>query len=116
MTTEDARRGDHAELSPQEAADRLPIRELVDAYAYCADRRDATGQMGLFTEDADSLVYVPSRNPLRLLSNFADGMHSRRYSMNSTSTKPPCTSTVKALRCLRCERVESGCEALLHGE
>jgi hypothetical protein len=31
----------HAELSPSEAADRLAIRELFDAYAHCADRRDA---------------------------------------------------------------------------
>ena len=44
-------------------ADRLAIRELVDAYAYCADRRDAAGQMALFTEDANFLVYMDSRNP-----------------------------------------------------
>ena len=30
----------HAAISPDEAADRLAIRELVDAYAFCADRRD----------------------------------------------------------------------------
>ena len=41
----------HPTISPQEAADRLAIRELVDAYAHCADRRDARGQMDLFTED-----------------------------------------------------------------
>jgi hypothetical protein len=41
----------HGPISPEEAADRLAIRELVDAYAHCADRRDATGQMALFTED-----------------------------------------------------------------
>jgi hypothetical protein len=28
----------HDELSPAEAADRLAIRELFDAYAHCADR------------------------------------------------------------------------------
>jgi ketosteroid isomerase-like protein len=44
-------------------ADRLAIRELVDAYAYCADRRDAAGQMALFTEDADFLVYMDGSNP-----------------------------------------------------
>jgi hypothetical protein len=38
----------HAMISPQEAADRLAIRELIDAYAHCADRRDAKGQMALF--------------------------------------------------------------------
>ena len=34
----------HIEPSPSEAADRLAIRELFDAYAHCADRRDAEGQ------------------------------------------------------------------------
>jgi ketosteroid isomerase-like protein len=63
VTTGEAGRGGQAELSPQEAADRLAIRELVDAYAYCADRRDASGQMDLFTDDANFLVYMDSRNP-----------------------------------------------------
>src|ERR1700751_118378 len=58
MTSADSRRGDHADLSLAQVADRLAIRELVDAYAYCADRRDATGQMALFTEDAEFLVYM----------------------------------------------------------
>ena len=47
----------HTTISPQEAADRLAIRELVDAYAHCADRRDARGQMALFTEDTRFLVF-----------------------------------------------------------
>jgi hypothetical protein len=34
----------HLALSPNEAADRLAIRELVEAYARCADRRDAKSQ------------------------------------------------------------------------
>jgi hypothetical protein len=34
----------HVVISPAEAADRLAIRELVEAYAHCADRRDAEGQ------------------------------------------------------------------------
>ena len=55
-------RTDHAGLSLPEAADRLAIRELVDAYAYCADRRDSAGQMALFTEDADFVVYADSSN------------------------------------------------------
>ena len=63
MTSGDFRRAKHAGLSPQEAADRLAIRELVDAYARCADRRDAAGQMALFTEDTDFLVYMDSSNP-----------------------------------------------------
>ncbi|MFE5037501.1 nuclear transport factor 2 family protein [Streptomyces sp. NPDC056683] len=48
----------HPSVSPQEAADRLAIRELVDAYAHCADRRDAKGQMSLFTEDTRFLVFM----------------------------------------------------------
>ena len=57
------RRGDHPGLSLPEAAERLAIRELVDAYAYRADRRDAAGQMELFTEDTELVVFVDSRNP-----------------------------------------------------
>ena len=41
----------HTELSPAEGADRLAIRELFDAYAHCADTRDAEGQRALFTAD-----------------------------------------------------------------
>jgi hypothetical protein len=49
---------EHTSISPEEAADRLAIRELVDAYAHCADRRDAEGQKGLFTEDTHFVVYM----------------------------------------------------------
>src|ERR1700752_997829 len=63
MKSEDSPRDQHAELSLQQVADRLAIRKLVDAYAYCADRRDAAGQMALFTADTDFLVYMDSRNP-----------------------------------------------------
>jgi hypothetical protein len=48
----------HTSNSPQESADRLAIRELVDAYAHCADRRDAEGQMALFTKDTRFLVFM----------------------------------------------------------
>jgi ketosteroid isomerase-like protein len=48
----------HPTLSPEEAADRLAIRELIDAYARCADRRDAAGQMALFTDDSHFAVYM----------------------------------------------------------
>jgi ketosteroid isomerase-like protein len=48
-------------ISPDEAADRLAIRELVDAYAHCADRRDAKGQMALFTPDTRFLVFMDAR-------------------------------------------------------
>ena len=52
----------HATISPQEAADRLAIRELVEAYAHCADRRDANGQMSLFTENTHFVVYMNSKD------------------------------------------------------
>jgi len=48
----------HGELTPTEAADRLAIRELFDAYAHCADRRDAEGQKALFTDDTAFAVYM----------------------------------------------------------
>src|SRR5689334_19516313 len=48
----------HTEVSAAELADRLAIRELFDAYAHCADRRDAEGQKSLFTEDAVFAVYM----------------------------------------------------------
>src|SRR5580692_6117406 len=52
----------HISISPAEAADRLAIRELVEAYAHCADRRDAKGQMSLFTEDTHFVVYMNARD------------------------------------------------------
>jgi hypothetical protein len=53
----------HTVVSPAEAADRLAIRELVEAYAYCADTRDAAGQMGLFTPDTHFLVFMDAKEP-----------------------------------------------------
>jgi hypothetical protein len=53
----------HAAISPSEAADRLAIRELVEAYAYCADRRDAKGQMALFTPDTHFVVFMNAKDP-----------------------------------------------------
>ncbi len=53
----------HVAISPAEAADRLAIRELVEAYAHCADRRDAKGQMSLFTADAHFVVYMSAKDP-----------------------------------------------------
>jgi SnoaL-like domain len=53
----------HVAISPEEAADRLAIRELIEAYAYCADRRDAKGQMALFTADTHFVVYMNAKDP-----------------------------------------------------
>ena len=52
----------HVSISAQEAADRLSIRELVEAYAHCADRRDAQGQMFLFTADTHFVVYMDAKS------------------------------------------------------
>ena len=59
----------HLTLSPQEAADRLAIRELFDAYAHCADTRDAVGQKALFTTDTRFEVYIdgPGSEPSSVL-------------------------------------------------
>jgi ketosteroid isomerase-like protein len=54
----------HVTISPEETADRLAIRELVEAYAHCADRRDAKGQMALFTSDTHFVVYMNAKDPL----------------------------------------------------
>jgi ketosteroid isomerase-like protein len=50
-------------ISPEEAADRLAIRELIEAYARCADRRDAKGQMALFTADTHFVVHMNAKDP-----------------------------------------------------
>ena len=53
----------HVSISPEEAGDRLAIRELVEAYAQCADGRDAKGQMSLFTADTHFLVFMNAKDP-----------------------------------------------------
>jgi ketosteroid isomerase-like protein len=49
-------------ITPTEQADRMAIRDLVDAYAHCADRRDAEGQKSLFTEDTHFVVYMDGQD------------------------------------------------------
>jgi ketosteroid isomerase-like protein len=53
----------HIAISLEEAAHRLAIRELVDAYAHCADRRDVEGQISLFTPDTHFVVYMNAKDP-----------------------------------------------------
>ena len=53
----------YVSISPEEAADRLAIRELVEAYAHCADRRDAKGQMSLFTAYTHFVVFMNAKDP-----------------------------------------------------
>ena len=62
----------HLSISPEEAADRLAIRELVEGYAHCADRRDAKGQMALFTAETHFVVYMNAKDPTP-----AQELHSR---------------------------------------
>jgi SnoaL-like domain len=61
-----------ASISSQEAADRLAIRELIDAYASCADTRDADGQKALFTADTRFVVYMQGEG-----SDPTDDLHGR---------------------------------------
>ena len=53
----------HLTISPGEVADRLAIRELIEAYAHCADRRDANGQMSLFAADTHFVMYMDAKDP-----------------------------------------------------
>jgi hypothetical protein len=55
--------GQHIAISPTEVADRLAIRELVEAYAHRADLRDARGQMSLFTLDTHFVVFMNAKDP-----------------------------------------------------
>ena len=95
--------------APSEGADRLAIRELFDAYAHCADRRDADGQKALFTADTRFAVYLngdgsePSyvldgREALRPIFNDLNQYRRPRISTgkarsNSTATGPPARAT-----------------------
>jgi hypothetical protein len=54
----------HVTISPEEAADQLAIRELVEAYAHCADRRDAKGQIALLTPDTHFVVYMNAKDSM----------------------------------------------------
>ena len=48
-------------ISLLEIQDRIAIRQLFDRYAHCADRRDATGQMALFTTDTVFEVFMDGK-------------------------------------------------------
>ncbi len=54
------------EITPAEQADRSAIRELMDDYAHCADRREAERQKSLFNGDTfvkvDGAWLVAERN------------------------------------------------------
>ena len=71
----------HLTISPTEAADRLAIRELIEAYAHCADRRDAQGQMSLFAADAHFVAYLNAEEP-----TLSQEEHSRSTCLPSSQT------------------------------
>jgi hypothetical protein len=58
----------------REIEDRNCIRELIDAYAYCADTRDAKAQMALFTEDTRFIVFMDARSsePTQVITKRED--------------------------------------------
>jgi len=62
----------HVSIAADEAADRLAIRDLVDAYAFCADTRDAEGQKALFTDDTRFVVHMAGEG-----SDPTDDLHGR---------------------------------------
>jgi hypothetical protein len=49
-------------LSPEEAADRLAIRELIGAYTHCTVRRDAGGQKAYFTPATHFVIHADARS------------------------------------------------------
>jgi len=53
----------HLTISASEAADRLVIRELVEAQKHCADRGDVKDQMALFTADTNFVVCMNAKDP-----------------------------------------------------
>jgi hypothetical protein len=61
-------------MAPEEAADRLAIRELIDAYAHFADRREPDEQAALYDDDGRTLVYTdPSASePAQVLTGRAE--------------------------------------------
>ena len=64
----------NTEQKLQQLEDRIAIRELIDQYAYCADTRDAQGQMALFTADTNFEVFMDSRSaaPTQVINSRQD--------------------------------------------
>jgi hypothetical protein len=105
----------HTAISPTEQADRLAIRELVDAYAHCADRRDADGQKALFTEDTHFVVYMDGQGaePTQVLDGRealtpvfddlnryqATCTSTGRARSRSTASEPPARATASPITC-----------------
>jgi hypothetical protein len=79
-------------MTPEEAADRVGIRELIDACAHCADRRDADSQMALFAPDTHNgrggtVSVGPASRPRRNRNRKRSGR------VGSEAERPPRTAT-----------------------
>ena len=77
----------HTELTPAEAADRLALRELFDAYPHCADHRHADGQKALFTEDTRFAVYMDGEGSEPTYVLQGDKKRSHPFSTTSIATR-----------------------------
>jgi hypothetical protein len=64
----------HATITLEETADRLAIRELIDAYAHFADRRQPDEQAALYADDGRTLVYSDpaALKPAQVLTGHAE--------------------------------------------
>lgn len=47
----------------EQLEDRIAIRELIDAYTYCADTRNIQQHMAFFTENTNFEVYMDEKIP-----------------------------------------------------
>ncbi|HEY1828900.1 MAG TPA: nuclear transport factor 2 family protein [Acidimicrobiales bacterium] len=64
-----------ADTLNDEAADRLEIRDLVYAWAHCADRRKPDEQAALFTSDGTIAVYAgdpATSEPIQSLTGHSE--------------------------------------------
>ena len=88
----------HAAVTADEAGDRLAIREQIDAYAHCADRRLPEHQADLYVDGGRTLVYQgPGSEPAQVLSSrdeHVEGFRTlSRYAM-TTHFNGQCTVTL----------------------
>lgn len=107
------------------AADRLAIRELIDQYAFCADTRDAQGQMALFTDDTHFVVFMDAKasEPTQVINNRAnlfpvfDNLNTYRATMHFNGQNKVQLSGDKATGIAYCiahhQTIEAGIQKLM---
>jgi hypothetical protein len=78
----------HSSILPEEATDRLAIRELVESHAHCPDRRDAKGR-ALFSADKQFVVYMDAKDP-----KPAEERHSREELALVFADLDQCAATI----------------------